>query len=129
MGAYGSPELGPYNENDRRFQMSKQECKNQAVANGWMYLLGYVSTFELVLHIILGLLFIMMFFFGGGNVVSFCTALFFVEFISVVAHVIVLIICEVKKIRNNLYKLKLFEAIILVLVMPFILGTITNMKI
>lgn len=122
MGAYGSPELGPYYDNNGIINNEKQGEKDKVVENIGLLSLGYVSKFEFVLHIILIFLFVLFFIAGGGNKNSFFVTLFMTSLISFVSHITATIICRFKMVKNNLYKLKIIEAIILCIISLFFLG-------
>lgn len=105
MGAYGSPEL-PYGDD---LQHKVKENSNLA----WPK--SYLSMYSVTTHVLALLFFLFLVIFGEGSKKDFFTAMAAASMFSIAANIFAILLCKIKKKKNNIYIWTLVEAVLLFL--------------
>lgn len=87
MGAYGSPDLYPYDRSNNVKPLKK--C--------------YFSKLSIFILISCICIFAFIYFFGGMNQLSLAGALVCTSLFSILLNIIAVVVIKVKKIRNSIY--------------------------
>lgn len=106
MGLFGSPELYPYNEIDKKCSACGKMGTGKFCSQcGTPYKRGdkYISISLIVVFTFSILLFFLFFVAGGANITSFFISLMLGSSVSFLGNLICIIFCSIKKRKNRVY--------------------------